>query len=118
MKTAPGDVEVPWQRLVYGVGIVLVLVCGGIYLLKLIGGARFGKGRYLDVVEVVPMGHKFRLVLVRIGERAVLLACKGDNVEKVGEFAADNIPVEETPDGGKAAGFANVLGDVLRGHND
>ena len=113
LKTDSGAIEIPWQRLIYGVGIVLVLICGGVYILKAIGAGRFAGGQYLDVLEVVPVGNKFRLVLVRIGERAVLLACKGENVEKVGEFAADSIPAPESPDAEGDRGFAAVLGEVL-----
>lgn len=115
MEQAPGDVEVPWKRMVYGLGIVIALVCFGVYVLKKVGGARFGGGQYLNVLEVVPLGNKSRLMLVQVGSSAVLLAFQGDNVERVGEFEMEHLPTPpDTEDEGEG-GFATILRQVVRG---
>jgi len=103
--------EIEWGRVLLGLAVIAGLVLGGATLLRrLNGGLPLGGGRYLQVLEAKSVGGKVSLFLVRIGERVVLLAANGDNVTRVCDFGADELP-EFEPDARPArdAGFAGLL---------
>lgn len=87
---------IPWQRLLYGTTAVAGLICLGVFALKKFGGgAVFGRGHYMHVLETRLVGRKVQLFLVKIAGRVVLLASNGENVTSVAEFGEDEFPLEE-----------------------
>lgn len=102
--------ELPWVRMMVTLGLIVVLLLGGGWMLKKYGGARFGNGRYLKVVEVVPLGNRMRLALVVAGDRALVLACTEKSVEKVIELDQGQLDLEDFAENGQTSGFAEVLG--------
>jgi flagellar biogenesis protein FliO len=89
--------EVPWGRLVYGTTAVVGLICLGVYVLKKLGGgAAFGRGRYMDVLETRIIGRGMQLLLVRVAGRVVLLAASGETVTRVAEFKEEDLPAVQT----------------------
>lgn len=115
MQDAVQDVDVPWERMIFGLFFVIVLVCVGVYLLKKFGGARFGNGQYMNVLETVPLGPDKSLALVRIGERVILLAIQKENMEKVAEFAAEDMPEPRDVERESGAGFGGILDGLMKG---
>ena len=85
-----------WGRLLYGTTAVAGLICLGVFVLKKLGGgAMFGRGRYMDVLETRIVGRKVQLFLVKIAGRVVLLASNGENITSIAEFAEDELPLGE-----------------------
>jgi len=114
---AKGSEGLPWGRVVFGTLIVILLICGGVWLLKrLNAGMPLNKGRYMEVLETRPLGNKIQLFLVKVGSKVVLLACRGENVTALGEFSQDDFPAAEPPEGiGGRGGFKSLMQHVLRG---
>ncbi len=110
-----GDVDVPWERMVIGLFFVIILVCVGVYLLKKFGGARFGHGRYMSVLETVPLSGQQNLSLVKIGDRIILLATDKEHVEKVAEFDADDLPEPKEGDAASEGRFEGILQGFMKG---
>lgn len=77
--------------------VLLPLVCGLAYLAVRFGfGARYlpvhGRGRRMRLVEQVPLGPKYGLSLVQVGDRYLLLAHQEGGVTVVREM--DELPAE------------------------
>jgi flagellar biogenesis protein FliO len=83
--------RVPWLRLARGTAVVLGVGCVGLYLYRRFGGSPAGGGR-LEVLEVKALQRKLELYLVRVGDRAILFAVRGDGVRKLAEFQSKELP--------------------------
>jgi flagellar biogenesis protein FliO len=102
--------DIPWSRVIGGTGIVVALICGGIFLLKkLNGGLPLSRGRYLEVVESRPLGRGVQLFLVKVAGKAVLLAASGGNVTTVAELPDDALEQIVADEPAESAGFASLL---------
>ncbi len=88
-----GDPKPKWGRLAAGTAAVLALVCLGVFVLKwLNGGMPLNRGRYLELLESRPIGSKVQLFLIKVGQQAVLIACRGETVARVAQFHEDDLP--------------------------
>ena len=107
------ELDIPWRRISYGFGIVLAVLCVGIYLLKRVSGVSPGGGSYMEILEAKPLTGKLKLFLVKIGPRVVLLAARGEAIEKIGEFAEEDMPFPEDTDMREKGRFSRVMTDIL-----
>jgi len=89
------EFTVPWARLVGGTTLVAALACFAVYALKKMDRRALKGGRYMELLEVRPLGRKAQLFLVKVGGRVELLAVNGEHVAHVGEFAEDELPEPE-----------------------
>ena len=107
----------PWVRLVCGTAAVGAIVCFGVWGLKwLNGGSPLNRGRYMEVLESRPIGHKVQLFLIKVGGRIVLLACRGENVASLAQFEEGELPQPEQAAGQRAgARFKSLFQHVLKG---
>jgi len=103
-------------------GFVLALVLGAAWLLRrFLSGALKARAaaRSLSVVDVLPLGGRQRLVVVRCYDRTFLLGQGEKEVRAIGELDVEASPAtqpaaEETEDGSQArtaaSAFARLLG--------
>lgn len=73
-------------QMLFGLGIVLLLIAGGAWLLKRLSDAQFGITSDIKVVSAVAVGPKERVVLVDIGETRVVLGVAPGHVNKLMEM--------------------------------
>jgi flagellar biogenesis protein FliO len=113
----PHPPELPWARVVWGLAVVVLLILGGVGIMKkLNGGLPVGRGRYMKLLETMPVGGKVHLFLVQVGDKVVMVAANGENVSAVTEFDADEMPeVEPSERLDALAGFKSILGRVRGG---
>jgi flagellar biogenesis protein FliO len=116
LEQPPGDVEIPWMRVMYGIGTVLVLICIGVYVLKRFAGSSLGSGQFLDVQEVVPVDRNLRLIVIEMGDKVLLVASTEENVTKIGEYPREDVPIPDKSEGESSADFSTLLGDMLKGN--
>lgn len=101
---------VPWARLVSGMFFVLALACGGVWVLKRLGGrTALNRGRYLEVLESRAVSRRMRLVLVRVAGRVILLAGEGEHASVVTEFGEEELPEPERSSPPAPKGFRPLL---------
>ena len=89
----------------------LLLVAALAYLAVRYGLGRhlaFSRGRYMRVIEQLPLGPKAALTLVQVGRRYYLLAHQENNVTLLQEFdhLPEGLPFPDTP-AGKGSGPAS-----------
>ncbi len=111
-----GEVDIPWMRIMYGIGTVLVLICIGVYVLKRFAGSSLGSGQFLDVQEVVPVGRNLRLIVIEMGDKVLLVASTEENVTKIGEYSREDVPIPAESEGEPSSDFSTLLGDMLKGN--
>jgi flagellar protein FliO/FliZ len=97
--------------MLFGLGIVLLLIAGGAWLLKRISDSQFGLSNDIKVVSAVAVGPKERVVLVDVGEMRLVLGVAPGRVNKLME-----VPRPEgvaTPEGAKQISFIDRLKERL-----
>lgn len=109
--------SIPWWRLLWGTAAVVGLICLGVFAAKkLNGGLPLNRGRHMEVLEVRPAGRKVQLLLVRVADRVVLLACCGSNVTRLAELPAEEMPDLESPEAqGRPLSFRSLFRKLAGG---
>jgi len=106
-KTAPVDplaAETLWR--VFGsLGLILVAIFGLVWLLRRSGTMTRGRSGKMQVVDVLSLGQRERLVLVSVGGQQLLLGVAPGRVQAVHTI---DTPYEEGTDS-SASRFADVL---------
>ncbi len=105
---APGTSLV---RLLLALGVVVALVYAVAWLLRRSGRHRVGsRGRLMEVVDVLPLGPRSRLVAVRIGGRTVVVGAGDHAVTPVAELEPDAAGVFRAGDAPGRAGCIAAAG--------
>lgn len=73
-------------QMFFGLGLVLLLIAGGAWLLKRLSDAQFGISNHIKVVSAVAVGPKERVVLVDVGETRLVLGVASGQVNKLMEM--------------------------------
>lgn len=78
----------PWVQMILALAVVVALIFGLQWLLKRIGGRRAGGSRsgVLDVVARTGVTTRQELMLVRLGERMVLLGRSATGITRLAEI--------------------------------
>jgi len=71
----------------------------------------YSAGKYVKVIERVPLSQDKMLVLVEVNRRAYLLGIAGQSIETVCSFDAGELPPKPAP---PAAGFQAVFEETLK----
>ena len=88
------------------------------YVVGNMAGGRLGRGKYLTVLEQIPVGKDQRLLLVKVGERLYLYGATPGGFTNLGEVPGELLDDEENTPGSKpntaiAENFAQALRRVL-----
>ncbi|MFZ5980100.1 MAG: flagellar biosynthetic protein FliO [Candidatus Zixiibacteriota bacterium] len=104
----PGTIGMSIFKMLSALGVVLVCIYAGIFLLKKFLGRRYngsGRDKFLQVLETAYVGQKKTVSLVRVAHKAVLIGVTDNNISILTELSeeetaalADNNPAGE-PDG-------------------
>lgn len=73
-------------QMLFGLGIVLLMIAGGAWILKRFSDAQFGLTKDIRVVSAVAVGPKERVVLVDVGETRLVLGVAPGHVNKLTEM--------------------------------
>lgn len=103
-------------RLGLGLGLIVLLVWGVVYLLRKspIGQQFGGSGSLIRVAERTYLGPKKFICLVEIGDRTLALGVTEENITSLTEWPAGSLellPCQETS-GSFVSQFKNLLGQV------
>lgn len=85
-STAAGEALVPWGRLLAAVLIVAVFMALLLFYVRLLRGRVLGRQHLLQVVAMVGVGPKERLMLVHVDNKVLLLGVTGGGIAKLHEF--------------------------------
>lgn len=98
-------------QMLFGLGLVLILIAGGAWLLKRFSNAQFGMSSDLRVVSAVAIGPKERVVLVDVGETRMVLGVAPGHVNKLMEMPRPQEAV--SPDNASTVSFIDRLKERL-----
>lgn len=112
-------------RLLGSLAIVLGLIVVAAYVLKrMMASSRLsaGRGKFLDVIQVTPLGGKRQILLVRVAGRLLVIGASGDNLSLLTELpdedaaatASEKTPQPVAAPDAKRAEFLDVLKNAGR----
>ncbi len=110
------ELDVPWLKMLSGLAIVIGIFCVGVWLLKYLNrGAFFRRSRYVQVLDCMPVGKGFQIIVIKVLDRILVLATAGGETQSVAEFHESEFPVEETERSiGAGTGFGKILRNLRR----
>lgn len=118
-RTAGEDIEESYfsvmARLGLGLGLVVLLVWGIVYLLRKSPlGQQFGGGGLIRVAERIYLGPKKFICLVEIGDRTLALGVTEENINSLAEWPAGSLELAfgQQASASFASHFRKLLGQV------
>ncbi|QPK62134.1 flagellar biosynthetic protein FliO [Methylomonas sp. LL1] len=103
---------------VLALGLVLAIFGLLIWLLRKTGGLSFAGKSQLAVISGLSLGMREKLVLVRVGEKQLLLGVTPGRVDKLLELEGESRLFQEQPGDNDSGLFAKKLQQVLQGKAD
>ncbi|MDX8128894.1 flagellar biosynthetic protein FliO [Methylomonas sp. OY6] len=99
--------------------LVLALFFLSVWLLRKSGSLAFVGKSQLAVLAGLSLGMREKLVLVKVGEKQLLLGVSGGRIDKLLELEGDQRLFMNSADGQEASLFAKKLLQVMQGkHHD
>lgn len=101
-------------------GLIIVLAMFGllVWLLRKTGNFSSQSKSQLAVLSGLSLGMREKLVLVKVGDKQLLLGVTPGRVDKLMELEGDARLFLERADNGDSEGFAKKLQQVLQGNAD
>jgi len=101
-------------------GLIIVLALFGLFawLLRKTGNFSFDHKSQLAVISGLSLGMREKLVLVKVGEKQLLLGVTPGRVDKLLELEGDDRLFQRLTDNNDNGTFAKRLQEVLRGKAD
>lgn len=100
-------------RVFGSLGLILVAIFALVWVLRRSGAVARGRGGKMQVIDVLSLGQKERLVLVAVGGQQLVLGVAPGRVESVHVLDAPYVETNTPVVGGK---FADALRRVHAGH--
>ncbi len=96
--TAAGEALVPWGRLLAAGFIVAVFMALLLFYVRLLRGRVPGRPHLLQVITMVGVGPKERLMLVHVDNKVLLLGVTVGGIAKLHEFDESMLQESRGPD--------------------
>lgn len=102
-------------QMVFGLGLVLLLMFGALLLIKKLSLPRGPAASSLKVIGAAAVGPRERVVLVEVGDKLLVLGVAPGRVDGLHTFDASEFPRETVPSGVTAppGAFADRLRQLL-----
>ena len=101
-----------------GLIVVLAIFGGLVRVLRKVGRFSFDSRSQLAVISGISIGMREKLVLVKVGEKQLLLGVTPGRVDKLLELEGDERLFQTQGDTGDSGMFAKKLQQVLQGKTD
>jgi flagellar protein FliO/FliZ len=104
-----------WTTFFYIVVLTAVLV-GAYFTTRFISGKsrKLLKGRYIQVIDRMPLGKDKNVVLIEVGDQKLLIGVTNQSINNLGQIDGEAIkPVGEQTPAKEGKGFAQQLRDFI-----
>jgi flagellar protein FliO/FliZ len=104
-----------WTTFFYIVVLAAVLI-GAYFTTKFISGKsrKLQKGRYINVLDRMPLGKDKNVVLLEVGDQKLLIGVTNQSINNLGQVSGVSPKVEtQQAQGNEGKGFAQQLRDFL-----
>lgn len=111
--SAPADLGGSVLQMLLGLGVVLLLVIGSLYLLKRLAAPRGAAAGLLRVVAATAVGARERVVVVEVGDTWLVLGVAPGRVTSLSQMPRQEISATQHPaaSGGDFASWLKLIMD-------
>lgn len=108
------------NELIYGVKSIVVLImiiAAANYLLKFLNGFMTKKGKFINVIERMPLNRTSSLCIIEVSGKYYLMSCTDTSNEILKELAQEDVQTEKKTGMQSFVGDSGLGGEMDRGEH-